>query len=74
LIVFYSGHGGFTPGDRKFFVATHSTTELLEGATSIRIVDLATVLKVKAPWARKYLIFDSVSLARLLQSLWLRRA
>ena len=58
MIVFYSGHGGFTPGDRKFFVATRSTTELLEGATSIRIVDLATVLKVKAPWARKYLIFD----------------
>jgi hypothetical protein len=58
LIVFYTGHGGFTPGDRKFFLATRSTTELLEGASSIRIVDLATVLKIKAPWARKYLIFD----------------
>jgi Caspase domain len=58
LIVFYTGHGGFTPGDRKFFLATRSTTELLEGATSIRIVDFATVLKVKVPWARKYLIFD----------------
>jgi TIR domain/Caspase domain/SIR2-like domain len=58
LIVFYTGHGGFTAGDQKFFLATRSTTELLEGATSIRIVDLSTVLKVNAPWARKYLIFD----------------
>ncbi len=58
LIIFYTGHGGFTPGDRKFFLATRATTELMEGGTSIRIADLATVLKVKAPFARKYLIFD----------------
>lgn len=58
LLVFYTGHGGFTPTDRKFFLATRSTTEQLEGGTSIRIVDLATVLKTKAPWARKFLIFD----------------
>jgi TPR repeat protein len=58
LIVFYTGHGGFTPGDRKFFLATRFTTERSEGATSIRIVDLANELKDKAWWARKYLIFD----------------
>jgi hypothetical protein len=59
-IVFYTGHGGFTPGDRKFFLATRSTAEHLEGATSIRILDFATILKINAPRARKYLIFDCV--------------
>ena len=58
LIVFYTGHGGFTPGDHKFFLATRSTKERLEGATSIRIVDLATALEMNAPFARRYLIFD----------------
>ena len=58
MIVFYIGHGGFTGGDRKFFLATRHTTEQLEGGTSLRIADLATVLKIKSPWARKYLIFD----------------
>jgi hypothetical protein len=38
LLVFYTGHGGFTPTDRKFFLATRRTTEQLEGGTSIRIV------------------------------------
>jgi Caspase domain len=58
LIVFYSGHASFTPGDHAFFLAVRTTKEYVEGATSIRMVDLAQELSIRASFARKYLIFD----------------
>jgi WD40 repeat protein len=58
LIVFYSGHASFTPRDRAFFLAVRTTKEYVEGATSIRMVDLAQELSIWASFARKYLILD----------------
>src|SRR5262245_27473655 len=40
LIVYYTGHGGFSRNDQAYFLATRKTREGAEGATSIRYVDL----------------------------------
>jgi len=45
LMVYYTGHGGFTRNDQSYFLAVHRTREGSEGATSIRYVDLASSIK-----------------------------
>jgi hypothetical protein len=58
LIVFYTGHGGFTRNDQAYFLAVQRTREGSEGATSIRYIDLASGIKRHAGALRKYLILD----------------
>jgi hypothetical protein len=58
LLVYYTGHGGFSRNDQSYFLAVHRTREGSEGATSIRYVDLASAIKRHAEHLRKYLILD----------------
>jgi len=58
LIVYYTGHGGFSRNDQSYFLAVHRTREGSEGATSIRYIDLASSIKRHANSLRKYLILD----------------
>lgn len=58
LIVYYTGHGGFSRNDQSYFLAVHRTREGAEGATSIRYVDLASSIKRHTNELRKYLILD----------------
>jgi len=58
LVVYYTGHGGFSRNDQSYFLAIHKTREGSEGATSIRYVDLASCIKRHADTLRKYLILD----------------
>jgi hypothetical protein len=58
MIVYYTGHGGFTRSDQAYFLATAQTREGAEGATSIRYSDLAASLKRQTRGLRRYLILD----------------
>lgn len=58
LIVYYSGHGGFTRNDQAYFLAIQRTRAGSEGATSIRYIDLASALKRHAQVVRRYMILD----------------
>lgn len=58
LILYYSGHGGFTGNDQAYFLAVQKTRQGSEGATSIRYIDLASTIKRRANKLRKYLILD----------------
>ena len=58
LLVYYTGHGGFSRNDQSYFLAIHKTREGLEGATSIRYIDLASAIKRNAENLRKYPILD----------------
>lgn len=58
LIVFYVGHGDFTPGDQKYFLAVRTTRQGSPGPSSIRMTDLASTLMQHAKNVRRYLILD----------------
>lgn len=58
LIVHYVGHGLFSGGDSDYCLAIRATDEQNEGFTSIRMRDLAAVIRASAAFMRKYLIFD----------------
>ena len=58
LIVYYVGHGAFSGGDNAYCLAVRTTDERAEGLTSIRIADLASVIKNSARFLRKFLILD----------------
>jgi hypothetical protein len=58
LLLYYVGHGLFTRGDQAYCLAVRCTSQINEGATSIRAVDLAQILKEYAAFLRKYLILD----------------
>lgn len=58
LIVYYTGHGGFARGDRAYFLAGRQTRQGMEGATSIRMMDLAQLFRNETPFVRRYLILD----------------
>ena len=58
LIIYYTGHGGFSRNDQSYFLAIYKTRDGSEGGTSIRYVDLASAVKRHATNLRKYLILD----------------
>ena len=58
LIVHYVGHGLFSGIHSDYCLAIRSTEERNEGFTSIRIHDLAAVIRTSAMFLRKYLILD----------------
>ena len=59
LFIYYVGHGSFTRGgDQAFCLALRGTNAINEGATSMRVGELATVVKDNATFMKRYLIFD----------------
>jgi len=58
LLVYYVGHGGFTPAGQEYFLAVRSTRTGLEGSSSIRISDLGHIIKDNARFFCQYLILD----------------
>jgi hypothetical protein len=58
LIVYYVGHGLFSGADRAYCLAISATNERNEGPTSIRVSDLASIIKDHARFLRKFLILD----------------
>jgi hypothetical protein len=58
LIVYYVGHGLFSGSDQSYCLAIQATTERDEALTSIRVSDLASILKSRARFVRKFLIMD----------------
>jgi hypothetical protein len=58
LIVYYVGHGLFWGPDHNYCLAVRATDERNDGLTSIRVSDLASILKVSARFLRKFLILD----------------
>jgi len=59
LIVYYVGHGLFWGPDHAYCLAVRATDERNEGLTSIRMSDLASIIKADATrWLRRFLIFD----------------
>lgn len=57
FLFFYVGHGGFTDS-RDYFLASQATREGFEGATSIRMADLARAIKRSGGGIRRFLILD----------------
>lgn len=57
LIVYYTGHGGFTP-TKEYFLAVSVTRHKLEGGTSLRMSDFAATIKEAARNLRRYIILD----------------
>jgi hypothetical protein len=58
LIVYYVGHGLFSGPDHLYCLAVRATDERNEGVTSIRVGDLASIIKDSARFLRKFLILD----------------
>lgn len=58
LIVHYVGHGLFSGGSNDYCLAVRSTEEQDLGYTSIRMHDLASVIRTTATVMRKFLILD----------------
>src|SRR5262249_2109480 len=58
FLLYYVGHGGFTPGGQEYFLAVRSTRSGLEGPSSIRISDLGDAIHGNARFICRYLIFD----------------
>jgi formylglycine-generating enzyme required for sulfatase activity len=58
LIVYYVGHGLFWGPDYAYCLALRATDERSEGLTSIRVSDLAAIIKEHARVLRRFLILD----------------
>src|SRR5215472_16352357 len=58
LIVYYVGHGLFSGPEHTYCFAVRATDERSEGLTSIRVGDLASIIKGSARFLRKFLILD----------------
>lgn len=58
LIVYYAGHGFFSGQDQAYSLAVRFTDQQNEGVTSLRVSDLASVIKACARFLRKFLILD----------------
>jgi len=56
LLIFYIGHGGFSGED--YYLAIRRTRDGTEGASSLRVRDLAHALKEIARPLRRYIILD----------------
>jgi hypothetical protein len=58
LIVYYIGHGLFSGPEQTYCIAIRATDEVSEGVTSIRVSDLASIIKEHARFVRKFIILD----------------
>jgi hypothetical protein len=58
LIVYYVGHGLFSGPDHHYCLAIRATDDRNEGLSSIRVGDLASIIKGYARFLRKFLILD----------------
>lgn len=68
LLIYYVGHGLFARGDQQAYcLATRSTHDMNQGATSIRASDLAGTIRENAAFVRRYLILDCCFSASILK-------
>src|SRR5580704_6766468 len=58
LLIYYVGHGLFSRGDHAYCLAIRSTSESAEGFSSIRMSDLAGLIKDNAAFMRRFLVLD----------------
>jgi len=58
LLIFYTGHAGFSRSDQSYFLAINKTSDVNEGGTSLRYADLALCLKHHAARSRRYIFLD----------------
>jgi hypothetical protein len=58
LIVYYVGHGLFSGPEHAYCLAIRTTDEQSEGLTSMRVSDLASVVRTSARFLRTFLILD----------------
>src|SRR6267154_1895387 len=71
LLLYYVGHGGFTPNGAEYFLAIRATRKEFPWASGIRMDDLGRVIRDFARFQRRYFILDSCfsgQAYRLLQS------
>jgi hypothetical protein len=59
VILFYTGHGGFTEPDRRYFIALRNTRSENTSASGYRMTSLVRTLNSRAPASRRILILDS---------------
>lgn len=64
VIVYYTGHGGFTEGDDKYFLAVRVTRKGFTGSSGYRLASLARTLNEYALDVRRFLILDCCFAAR----------
>jgi hypothetical protein len=64
VIVYYTGHGGFTEGDDKYFLAVRVTRKGFTGSSGYRLANLARTLNEYASDVRRFLILDCCFAAR----------
>jgi hypothetical protein len=57
LLLYYTGHGGFT-STRDYFLVVRATTHGIEDGTSLRMADLASTIKNNARGLRRFVILD----------------
>jgi hypothetical protein len=59
LLIYYVGHGLFTRGaEQAYCLAVRNTNENNLGPTSLRAADLASVVKERARFLKRYLVLD----------------
>lgn len=59
LVIYYVGHGGFSGGDKEYYLALRDTRIDNDLITSYSVRSLAKTLREYARNIRKYLIFDA---------------
>jgi hypothetical protein len=64
VIVYYTGHGGFTENDNKYFLAVRATRKDVTGGSGYRLSNLARTLNTYASDVRRFLILDCCFAAR----------
>jgi hypothetical protein len=58
VILFYTGHGGFTEPDRRYFMALRGTRAENTGVSGYRIASLIRTLNARVPTSRRILVLD----------------
>jgi hypothetical protein len=67
VIIYYTGHGGFTEGDDKYFLAIRATRKNFTGSSGYRMSSLARTLNTYASNVRRFVILDCCFAARALE-------
>lgn len=57
ILLYYVGHGGFSTS-KEYFLAVSATRQKMEGATSLRMSDLASTIRESSRRLRKFIILD----------------
>jgi tetratricopeptide (TPR) repeat protein len=58
ILIYYTGHAGFTENDNKFFLAIQATRAGFTGSSGYRMANLARTLNAYGARVRRFLILD----------------